>query len=198
MAIHTILVYYFTKYGGVESICQSFEWTVQFYFKLQEEKSKDQKNEDLEHIKTSLNAFTKLLRYLSNATHIEHSPLVSFMAANKPPDDNSFDISALIIKVQDPIMKFLIALWNHKLVKRLPSIIVSDLTVATGHLLDAQYLRMESFKQPDKSKKVDKFKPDQNLITQLMDMGFSRSHVEEALRAVRTSPLTLLILLGWK
>jgi hypothetical protein len=85
----------------------------------------------------------------------------------------------------DRFVKLVVPLWENTEVKSLPSSFLVPLIHISKQLLDNE-TKPTSKLQKEKTNAPPPvaFQPDPALVTQLMEMGFSKGHVEDALRQI--------------
>ena len=125
------------------------------------------------------------MKYITNANMITNSHITGNMLTQTLPGQRGpFDPQTFIQQLQGQLIRPVIALWNNPQIKYLPANFIVSLITSTKQLLDGQTTSKNQSKEEKKTPAPPTFQPDANLVNQLMEMGFSRSHCEDALRQI--------------
>ena len=184
-AVHSLFLYVFLKKEGISKLDKIFN-TIRLQYIANQTKDQFTAN----YLEETMQTILTFLLVLSSPAAIQNSPVTENMLLmkNLPNQVGPFDPFQFINEVQSSVFNCIKALWiqvtdNSTDSTLFPTRIITSLLPVVEHVLQSADPKKNEAKDKKKKQK-EEFVPDEVIVSQLCDMGFSRQHVERALREV--------------
>ncbi|PRP86944.1 ubiquitin-protein ligase, UPL1 [Planoprotostelium fungivorum] len=182
---HTLLLYSFHHNGGSDTLFHILADLVQTYRK----EGKVLPAED--PISLALVATGKLIRCIVTHRMVNASLATMYLQGQPCYDTHKpFDSQALIQSIHTVSLKALLPLWNSEELRDLPANFVSQVSSSLVQIMQRETPAGTSHVPPPPPA-PPAFTPDNNVVSALTDMGFTRSHALTALEHLGVNDLAV-------